>query len=116
MNLKKYRELKGLSQSAVARELGISRQTYNNYELGKREADYETLLKLAEYFDTTVECLLTDSSKDSIDTSKTENLKYGPEINVLARHLLEVPDSDRSQIINMFENTIDIYLKAKGLK
>lgn len=61
LNLKKHRESKGLSQAAVARELGISRQTYNNYELGKREADYETLLKLADFFDTTVEYLISDN-------------------------------------------------------
>lgn len=63
MNLKKYRELKGLTQTAVAQDLGISRQTYNNYELGKRQADYEMLLKLAEYFDTTVENLLNKEEK-----------------------------------------------------
>lgn len=62
INLKKYRESRGLSQAAVARELGISRQTYNNYELGKRQADYEMLLKLSEFFDTTVERLLADDA------------------------------------------------------
>lgn len=60
-NLRKIREEKGVSQAAVAKELGISRQAYNNYELGKREADYETLLKLAEYFETTVEALIKDN-------------------------------------------------------
>lgn len=60
-NLRKIREEKGVSQAAVAKELGISRQAYNNYELGKREADYETLLKLAEYFDTTVEALIKET-------------------------------------------------------
>lgn len=64
LNLKKYRELKGVSQASAAKELGISRQTYNNYELGKRQADYEMLLKLAEYFDTTVENLLKEPSDD----------------------------------------------------
>lgn len=61
-NLRKIREEKGVSQAAVAKELGISRQAYNNYELGKREADYETLLKLAEYFETTVEALIRDAN------------------------------------------------------
>ena len=36
LNLKQLREEKGVSQATVARELNISRQTYNNYELGKR--------------------------------------------------------------------------------
>ncbi len=60
-NLRKIRKEKGVSQAAVAKELGISRQAYNNYELGKREADYETLLKLAEYFETTVEDLIKET-------------------------------------------------------
>lgn len=59
-NLKKLREAKKISQASVARELGVSRQVYNNYELGKRQADYETLLKLAEIFGTTIDEILTD--------------------------------------------------------
>lgn len=58
INLKKIRTAKNVSQAKVAEDIGISRQTYNNYELGKRQADYETLLKLAEYFEVTVEELL----------------------------------------------------------
>lgn len=72
LNLKKYRELKGVSQTSAAKELGISRQTYNNYELGKRQADYEMLLKLAEYFDTTVENLLKEPSDDKPITHSSQ--------------------------------------------
>jgi transcriptional regulator with XRE-family HTH domain len=61
LNIKKYREICGISQAEAARRLEISRQAYNNYELGKREADYETLLKLAEIFNTSVESLLRDT-------------------------------------------------------
>lgn len=112
-NLKKYRELKGITQATVARELGISRQTYNNYELGKREADYETLLKLAEFFDTTVENLLSNSSEKNIDSSTNNK---DEKIAILFRHLQDIPQNDREQLLNNIESTIDIYLKAKGLK
>ena len=52
------RKNKGVSQQSVADYLGISRQAYCNYETGKREAPYETLLQLSEYFETTVDEIL----------------------------------------------------------
>ena len=61
LNTKKYRKQLGLSQAEIARRVGISRQTFNNYELGKREADYETLLKIAEELQTSVQDLLKDN-------------------------------------------------------
>ena len=57
--MKKIRERLGLTQTAVARELGVSRQAYSQWELGKRQADYEYLLRLGELFNTTVENILT---------------------------------------------------------
>lgn len=70
LNAKKYREKMGLSQAEVARRIGVSRQTYNNYELGKREADYETLLKLAEELNTSVQALLSDDKENSTPIPK----------------------------------------------
>ena len=63
LHLKEIREKKGISQAEVARQIEVSRQTYNNYELGKREADYETLLKLSEVLETSVEEILTGVSE-----------------------------------------------------
>ncbi len=62
LNIKKYREKMGISQAELSRRIGVSRQTFNNYELGKREADYETLLKIAEELHTSVQALLTDEN------------------------------------------------------
>ena len=56
--LKRLRLLKNDSQQDVAKFLGISRQAYSNYENGNRGPDTETLLKLAEYFNVTVDELL----------------------------------------------------------
>ncbi len=69
-NMKIYRQLKGLTQTAVAQRVGITRQTYNNYELGKRQADYETLLKIAEVLDTSVDQIITKDNPDFSSETK----------------------------------------------
>lgn len=63
--LKELRTEKGVSQQVIADYLGITRQSYSNYELGTREADYETLVKMAKYFDVTVDYLIGNSDSKS---------------------------------------------------
>ena len=61
--LKKLRSQKGVSQQVVADYLEITRQAYSNYENGNRDPDNETLLKLAEYFEVSVDYLLRGEEK-----------------------------------------------------
>lgn len=61
--LKELRLKKGVSQQTVAEYLEITRQAYSNYENGNRSPDNEVLLKLAEYFDTTVDAILRGPEK-----------------------------------------------------
>lgn len=56
--LRLLRQEKEVSQQEVADYLQITRQAYNNYENGKREPDYEILLKLSEYFNVSVDYLV----------------------------------------------------------
>ena len=103
MNLKQLREAKGVSQATVARELNISRQTYNNYELGKREADYETLLKLAEYFDTTVDRLLLCRNDESSSSEVTENgsNETDDDLIILNRNAKKLSPENRKKLLDM---------------
>lgn len=55
LNLMNARKAIHKTQQEVADYLGISRQAYSNYEAGKREPDFETLLKLGEYFGCSVD-------------------------------------------------------------
>ena len=57
-NLTIIRKESHATQQEVADYLGISRQAYGNYESGKREPDYETLLKLGEYFNCSIDILV----------------------------------------------------------
>lgn len=97
--LKSLREKSNINQNALAKELSVSQSAVGNWESGIRVPDVKTLEKLANYFDVSIDYLLG-----------------GSEISVLTRCLAEVPEEDREQLIGTFKNTVDIYLKAKGLK
>lgn len=49
------RAARGLSQAALGQALGVSRQTINSIEVGKYDPSLPLAIRLARYFDTTVE-------------------------------------------------------------
>jgi len=58
MKLKELRNQKKQTQEEIAQVLNVQKQTYQNYELGKRSADIETLKKLADYYNVTLDYLV----------------------------------------------------------
>lgn len=54
-NLKKLREHAGVSQPKLAKVLGYSRQAISQYESGKREPSLETIDKIKNYFNVTMD-------------------------------------------------------------
>lgn len=52
------REKRGQTQEDLAAKLGISRASLSHYEKNRREPDYATLTKLADYFQVSVDYLL----------------------------------------------------------
>jgi len=56
--LKELRKSKGVTQKAVAEYIGILEQAYQKYEYGKHEPNHETTIKLADFFDVSVDYLL----------------------------------------------------------
>lgn len=59
--LKNLRIEKGKLQSDIANYLNISISGYSLYELGKRDIPTEYLIKLADYFNTTIDYILGKS-------------------------------------------------------
>ncbi len=58
LRFRDLREDHDLSQQEVADYLGCSQQTYSRYESHVTEMPLESLLRLAEYYDTSVDYLL----------------------------------------------------------
>lgn len=59
--LREQREALGLTQKQLARLLGVTRVTLNNYERGESEPQLKHLERLAAYFRKPVDYFLTDS-------------------------------------------------------
>lgn len=57
-NLRKYRELKGMSQLVLANELGVVQSTIARYEMGMKLPNIITGVQLAKILGTTVEKLV----------------------------------------------------------
>lgn len=55
--LKYFRMRENLSQSELAEKLGVSASTISMYEVGKREPDFETEEKIADFFNTDLNTL-----------------------------------------------------------
>ncbi len=61
--LKEIREDKDLNQSDIAKALGIKQQQYSEYEIGKRLIPINYLSDLADYYDTSIDYLLSKTDE-----------------------------------------------------
>ncbi|WP_312174820.1 helix-turn-helix domain-containing protein [Chryseobacterium sp.] len=59
-NIKKIRQVKGLSQKAFADLFDLNRGVISSYEEGRAEPKIETILKVANYFNLNLDKLLTE--------------------------------------------------------
>ncbi|PHA00910.1 transcriptional regulator [Bacillus pseudomycoides] len=103
---KKIAELrkdKKLSQYELANRLGFSRGKLANYEQGTREPDYETLKKIADYFEVSTDYLLDRTVKKESLSNELPNLS-GKEERDIARDLEKtLEDLENSEDALMFD-------------
>ena len=66
--LKELRLSKGLTTTQLAAELKCTNQTISHYERGDREPSKDILIKIADYFDVSVDYLLgrTENARDPL--------------------------------------------------
>lgn len=62
-NLKYLRELRGISQQALADEIGVSQQSINAYENYGTDAGIDVIIKISNYFNTSTDFLLGNQEK-----------------------------------------------------
>lgn len=96
------RKSNGLTQQELADKLNISRATYAQYEIGRREPDFETLQKLADFFSTTTDYLLGRTDEPS--PPKDDGIPQ--EDKILLRLLKQLPPESAEKFMKIRkENT-----------
>ncbi len=58
VNIRSLREDHDFTQKQIADYLHCSQQVYSNYELGQRDIPTDILIKLAKYYDVSIDFLL----------------------------------------------------------
>lgn len=107
--IKELRESKGISQAMLAESIGVSNVMISMYEQNKKKPSLPTLEKLADYFVVSIDNLLGRETVTESDSA------IGRKIKVMFHKAERFTEEEQDAITRHFEDTIDIYLKAKGL-
>lgn len=109
--LRYLREKRKLSQLELAKKLDMPNQNLSNYERGFRQPDYETLNKIADFFDVTADYLLGRS--DDPQLTEKEEKEVDKETKELLNLLDNLPEEERKKYIEKFKAYVDISTHAR---
>lgn len=71
--IRELRKKQNLSMKELGALIGVSESTISLYENGKRQPDYDTLIKISNYFNVSLDYLL-GQNRDLVDTKDTLSL------------------------------------------
>lgn len=72
MNLKKVRLDKNMTQKDVADRLGCTPNIYSRYETGERQPSIDTLIRLSQIFEKSIDYLVENHAEVDLSISKEE--------------------------------------------
>lgn len=81
--IKELRQAKGLNMREAAKALGLPYTTYVNYEKGTREPNYETLVRLADFFETSTDFIVGAPVAERTRAEKSVECPATPLYNAL---------------------------------
>lgn len=82
--LKQLRTEQKLTQKDIANFLGVDRTTYVKYETGASEPNFDTLQRLASFFNVTTDFLLGQETTPSIGDEDLKAAFYGDYVGKLS--------------------------------
>ena len=102
-NLRTLRESAAISQKQLAEAIGVSQQSINKYENHNIEPDIGTLIHIADYFDTSVDYLIGNTSI----RRKVENVtayELNAEESILVDRYRKLTKKQRSCVITIIDS------------
>ena len=100
---RKLRTSSNLTQSAIAAKIGISRSTIGMYETGAREPDFETLEKIADYFNVDIDFLLGRTNQTTMLPETIGKYSKTHELDVIYEQL---SDHNQRKVLTYSKNLL----------
>ena len=108
--IRELRKSRGLTMKQLGDVLGLTESTISQYENDKRQPDYETLLRLSEYFGVSVGYILGAEEEktplvngDEELTELLEMLKTRPECRMLFQLSKDATKEDVEKAVRIIE-------------
>lgn len=101
--IKELRIARKLSQSQLAQIIGIAQPTLSGWETGRTQIDYDNLIKLANFFETTIDYLLGMSPNMS---SRVPPQYMSADTSAIDKYFQEMAQKDDTEFV--LKNTDDI--------
>jgi len=101
--LRELRIKNKVTQQELAEAMGVTPTGVSYWESKKATPNYETLEKIANYFNVTTDVLMGKMTSE-LETKKS----------VIFRKVEKVNDADQEFILNLIDSTVDTFLKNQS--
>ncbi|MEJ5106249.1 helix-turn-helix domain-containing protein [Chryseobacterium sp. MYb328] len=107
-NIKKIRQVKGLSQKAFADLFDLNRGVISSYEEGRAEPKIETILKVASHFNLDLDKLLTETLQVNqlASVSDIDQLMLFPELAINEKKEAVNPKENNSESTSIVQKIL----------
>ena len=107
-NIKKIRQVKGLSQKAFADLFDLNRGVISSYEEGRAEPKIETILKVANHFNLNLDKFLTEALQTNQlgSVSNTDQLLLFPELSIQNDNEAQVTTESNSPNVSILQKIL----------
>ena len=98
--IQELRKDRNLDQKDLAKLLNVTTGTISNYETGTHSPSYESVIKLADYFDVSVDYLLGHTKLSCSLTKFNKTINGGRTIGDLMNDILSLKDVDFVKLVD----------------
>ncbi len=102
--IKSLRENSGLEAQKLASELSVGKSTLSNWENDRRTPDTDTLIKIANYFEVSVDYLLGRTDERNLNKEK---IKLDESVKTIAAHRINPHDDISEEGIDQINKFIE---------
>lgn len=117
--LKNARVGAGMTQAELARRLGVTPQTVSQYERGRINPKFETLKRMADAMDVSVDSLLDESMRAQIECNTHQALLDAMKtVSASAGKLTDagIPEDEVKSVMGKLQNLVDFAIQEADLQ